>query len=330
MSLGMDRRNFVHGLAVVISLVPPASAQQATAVHRIGILTAGPLAERARLIAAFRDGLQKLGYVGSRGLAFDIRSAEGEPQRLSILAAELANLRVAVILADTTVAVQAAKGATERIPIVMGSPGDPVGTGLVASLARPGGNVTGLTTMAPELSRKRLEVLSEFLPAGAKVAVLWNLSNIASEENWHENEAAAKMLKLGAQSFPVALAAELENTFHAISAAGVDALVVLPDPMLLGEKRRLAEFAMKKRLPTMFEQREHVETGGLVSYGPNLADLYRHAASFVDKLLKGEKPADLPVEQPTKFDLVINLKTAKAIGVTIPPTLLARADEVIE
>ena len=294
------------------------------------MLSAGPLAERAHLIAAFQDGLQELGYVGNRSLVFEIRSAEGQPQRLSMLAGQLASSGVAVMLADTTVAVQAAKRATSQIPIVMGSPGDPVGNGLVVSLARPGGNITGMTTMAPELSRKRLELLAELLPDGARIAVLWNSSNDASRENWRETEAAARTLKLTVQSFPVARAAELLDRLQAISRANMAALVVVPDPMLLGEKYSLAEFAIKNRLSTMFEQREHVEAGGLLCYGPTLAELYRHAASFVDKILKGAKPADLPVEQPTKFDLVINLKTAKVLGLTMPPSVLARADEVIE
>jgi putative ABC transport system substrate-binding protein len=320
----------VLGYATVVCSLAAHAQQSAATPHRIGILTAGPLAERAHLIAAFQEGLREFGYVGSRSLVFDIRSAEGQPQRLSILASELANLKVAVMFADTTVAVQAAKRATQQIPIVMGSPGDPVGTGLVASLARPGGNVTGMTTMAFELSRKRLELLVELLPTGSRIAVLWNSSNAASEENWHENEAAARTLELVVQSYPVPFTAQLVDKLEAIGRANMDAMVVLPDPMLLGDKRRLAEFAIKERLPTMFEQREHVEAGGLMCYGPNLTELYRHAASFVDRILKGAKPADLPVEQATRFDLVINLKTAKALGLTIPPSLLARADELIE
>ena len=327
----MKRRDFISLIGGAAAAWPvTARAQQSDKIIRIGILSAGPLAERTHLIAAFEDGLQELGYVGSRNLVFEIQSAEGQPQRLSALARELANSGVAVILADTTVAVQAAKGATDKIPIVMGSPGDPIGTGLVASLARPGGNVTGMTTMAPELSRKRLELLAKLLPRGATVAVLWNSSNVASEENWHETEAAARTLKLTVQSFPIVLGNEMVGTLQAIHMASVAALVVLPDPMLLGEKHSIAEFAIKSHLPTMFEQREHVEAGGLVCYGPVLSELYRHAASFVDKILKGAKPADLPVEQPTKFELVINLKTAKALSLTIPQSMIATANEVIE
>jgi ABC-type uncharacterized transport system substrate-binding protein len=326
----MKRREFITLLGVVAAWPVAARPQQSAKITQIGILSAGPLAERAHLIAAFKDGLQELGYVGNRGLAFKIRSGEGDLKRLPVLAQELASSEVAVILADTTVAVQAAKSATKQIPIVMGSPGDPIGTGLVASLARPGGNVTGMTTMAPDLSRKRLELLAELLPADASIAVLWNSSNVASEENWPETEAAARILKLAVRSFPVALNAELLDRLQAISTVGAAGLVVLPDPMLLGEKRSIAEFAIKSRLPTMFEQREHVEAGGLVCYGPVLSDLYRHAATFVDKILKGAKPADLPVEQPTKFELVINLKTAKVLGLNVPPQLQQLADELIE
>jgi putative tryptophan/tyrosine transport system substrate-binding protein len=306
-----------------------AGAQQAPKTSRIGVLLQTQV-ERQHLVDAFKQGLQELGHVEGQNVAFEIRSAEGRNDRLANLATELAGLQVAVIFADTTVAVQAAKRATNEIPIVMGSPGDPVGTRLVASLARPGGNVTGTTTQAPELSRKRVQLLKELVPRAARLAVLWESSNLASAENWRETEDAAKSLDMVAQSYTVSMPAELDDVLRAIREAAVDGMIVLPSALLFSDKRRLAEFAIKNHLPTMFEQREHVEAGGLACYGPNLSELYRHAASFVDKILKGAKPADLPVEQPTKFDLVINLKTAKVLRLTVPASLLATADEVIE
>jgi putative tryptophan/tyrosine transport system substrate-binding protein len=326
----MRRREFIALLGSVPVVLPLAArAQQSAKVRRVGILMA-TRAERGHLIDAFERGLQELGHVEGQNVAFKIRSAEGHYERLENLANELVSLQVAVIFADTTVAVQAAKKATKEIPIVMGSPGDPVGTRLVASLARPGGNVTGTTTQAPELTRKRLQLLKELLPGVTRLAVLWESLNPASAENWGETEEAARTLGVVVQSYAIRVPAELEDMLRTIRDASFDGLVVLPGSVLFSEKRRLAEFAIKSRLPTMFEQREHVEAGGLVCYGPILSELYRHAASFVDKILKGAKPADLPVEQPTKFELVINLKTAKALGLTIAPTLLARADEVIE
>ena len=340
----MRRRDFIKGIVgsetawpLVVALIggvavawPLAGgAQQAPKISRIGILVQTQV-EREHLIDAFKRGLYELGYVEGQNVAFEIRSAEGQFDRLSKLATELASLQVAVIFADTTVAVYAAKQATNKIPIVMGSPGDPVGTHLVASLARPGGNVTGTTTQAPELSRKRVQLLKELVPGSARLAVLWESSNLASAENWRETADAAKTLDVMTQSYTVSIPSELEDVLRAIRQASVDGMIVLPSAVLFSEKRRLAEFAIEYRLPTMFEQREHVEVGGLACYGPKLSELYRHAASFVNKILKGAKPAELPVEQPTKFDLVLNLKTAKALGITVPAAVLATADEVIE
>jgi putative tryptophan/tyrosine transport system substrate-binding protein len=321
----MRRREFILLVGGATAWPFAAGAQQPAKVHRVGILVQTRV-EREHLIDAFKRGLQELGYIEGKNVAFEIRSAEGRYDRLASLATELANLQVAVIFADTTVAVQAAEKATTKIPIVMGSPGDPVGTRLVSSLARPGGNVTGTTTQAPELSRKRLQLLKELLPGAARFAVLWESSNLASAENWRETQDAARSLGMVAQSYAVHNPAELNDILGAIRAAGMNGLVVLPSAVLFSEKRRIAEFAIKNRLPTMFEQREHVEAGGLVGYGPNLSELYRHTASFVDKILKGAKPADLPVEQPTKFALIINLKTAKAIGLEVPESFLLRAE----
>jgi putative tryptophan/tyrosine transport system substrate-binding protein len=325
----LKRREFITLLGGIAAWPLSAVAQQPPKIPRIGILVQTQ-AERGHLIDAFKRGLEELGYVEGRNVVFEMRSADGQYDRLGSLATELSSLQIVVIFADTTVAVQAAKKATNEIPIVMGSPGDPVGTGLVVSLARPGGNVTGTTTQAPDLSGKRLQLLKELLPRAARLAVLWESSNLASIENWRETENAARTLDLVVQSFALRASAELEDRLRAIRDAGVDGLVVLPSAILFSEKRRLAEFGIRNRLPTMFEQREHVEAGGLASYGPNLSELYRHAASFVHKILNGAKPSDLPVEQPTRFQLLINLKTAKALGLKIPPELLVRADEVIE
>jgi putative ABC transport system substrate-binding protein len=325
----MRRRDFIKITSSAAAWPFAVRAQQAQKISRIGILVQTQV-EREHLIDAFKQGLYELGYVEGENVAFEIRSSEGQYDRLPKLATELVSLQVAVIFADGTVTAQAAKQATNEIPIVMGSPGDPVGTRLVASLARPGGNVTGTTTQAPELSRKRVQLLKELVPRAARLAVLWESSNLASAENWRETEGVAKSLNMVAQSYTVSTPAELEDVLRAIREAAVDGMIVLPDAMLFREKRHLAEFGIKYRLPTMFEQREHVEAGGLACYGPNLSELYRHDASFVDKILKGAKPADLPVEQPTKFELVINSKTAKALGLTVPASLLATADEVIE
>ncbi len=326
----MRRREFITLAGSTLGLWPRiVCAQQTAKTYRVGILLQTRVG-REHLTEAFKRGLQALGYVEGQNVSFEIRSAEGRYERLAALASELTNLRVAVIFADTTIAVQAARQATAEIPIVMGSPGDPVGTGLVVSLARPGANVTGTTTQAPELSRKRVQILKELASGATRFAVLWESANPASAENWRETKDAAGTLAVTTQSYPVSKPAELEGVLRTIGQAGLDGLIVLPSAMLFSEKQRLADFAIANRLPTMFEQREHAVAGGLVCYGPNLSELYEHAASFVDKILKGAKPADLPVEQPTKFDLVINLKTAKTLGITVPQSLIATADELIE
>jgi putative ABC transport system substrate-binding protein len=326
----MRRRQFITLVGGAAAAWPLAArAQQAPKIYHIGILVQ-TLVGREHLVNAFKRGLQELGYVEGQNVAFEIRSADGHYDRLAGLATELASLRVAVIFADTTVAVQAARQATDKIPIVMGTPGDPVGTGLVASLARPGDNVTGTTTQAPELSRKRVQLLKELVPGATRFAVLWESSNAASAENWQVTEDAPKTLQVMTQPYTVSIPAELGDVLRAIGRAAVDGMIVLPSAVLFSENRRLAEFAIESHLPTMFEQREHAMAGGLACYGPNLSELYQHAASFVDKILKGAKPADLPVEQPTKFDFIINLKTAKALGLTMSQSLIATADEVIE
>jgi putative tryptophan/tyrosine transport system substrate-binding protein len=279
----MRRRDFLHAvgsLAAGWSL--GARAQQAPKVHHIGILVQTQVG-REHLVDAFKRGLRELGYIEGQDIAFEIRSAEGHYDRLASLATELANLHVAVIFADTTVAVQAAKQTTHEIPIVMGSPGDPVGTHLVASLARPGGNVTGTTTQAPELSRKRVQLLKELAPSAARFAVLWESSNPASAENWRETSDAAKTLNVMTQSYPLRIPAELAGVLETIGQTSVDGMIVLPSGVLFSEKEHLAQFAIENRLPTMFEQREHAVAGGLACYGPDLSELYRHAALYVEK-----------------------------------------------
>ena len=290
----MRRREFITLLSSAATWPLVARAQQAPKISRIGILVQTQV-ERKHLIDAFKQGLHELGYVEGQNVAFEIRSAEGQTDRLPKLATELVSLQVAVIFADGTVAAQAAKQATNEIPIVMGSPGDPVGTGLIGSLAHPGGNLTGTTTEALELSEKRLQLFKELVPSAARLAVLWDSSNRASAENWRATEDAARTLDIEARSFTLSVPAELEEVFRAIRKATVDGLIVLPAGILFSQRRHLAEFGIKYRLPTMFEQREHVEAGGLACYGPNLSELYRHDALFVDKILKGAKPADLPV-----------------------------------
>jgi putative ABC transport system substrate-binding protein len=281
----------------------------------------------------FRQGLRDLGYVEGRNVVIEYRDAQGKLEPLAALAAELVALKVDVIVASSTAAALAAKQATTVVPIVFGSVPDPVATGLVASLARPGGNVTGLSNLNADLVGKCLEYLTQAVPGIGRVAVLWQpgaFGERTEKEMLIAEERAARTLGIQLQFVEARGAADIDNAFSEITGARSDALTVLVSGMLLGERRRLVDIAAKNRLPVVYTFRELVDAGGLMSYGPSLADLFRRAASYVDKILKGTKPADLPVEQPTKFDLVMNLKTAKALGLAVPPTLLARADEVIE
>jgi len=328
-------------LALALSVVAAplaADAQQAGKVHRIGFLSpsspsdperlASPFGERG--LAAFRQGLRDLGYVEGQNIAVEYRFAEGRFERLPDLAAELVRLKVDVIVSVVTQASLAAKNATRTIPIVMVAPGDPLGSGLVANLARPGGNVTGPSSMF-ELAGKQLELLKETVPKVSRVAVLWNPANAA----WHalmlrQTEIAARALGLQVQLLEARGPDELEGAFAAMTRERASALLVQVDVIFALHARRLADLAAKRRVPAMYGSREHVEAGGLMSYAPNIPDLFRRAATYVDKILKGAKPGDLPVEQPTKFELVISLKTAKALGLTIPQSLLQRADEVIQ
>jgi putative ABC transport system substrate-binding protein len=276
----------------------------------------------------FRDGLHERGYVGGDSVAFEYRYANGQAARLPALAAELLALRVDVIVGVSTPVALALKNATKTTPVVFAAVGDPVGLGLVASLARPGGNTTGISNVSVTLSAKQLEILKQAIPRVSRVAVLVNPDTLPL---WlTETETGAQALQIEIQPYRVRDAARLPDAFSAIVRGQVDALMVLADVMFLRNRTRIAELARKAGLPTMFAFREHVEVGGFMSYGASIAEQVQRAATYVDRILKGTKPADLPVEQPTKFELVINLKTAKVLGLTIPPSVLVRADEVIE
>jgi putative ABC transport system substrate-binding protein len=329
----MDRRVFIGTLAGGLLAAPlAAEAQSAVKVPRIGYL-APNLAASPHLPEAFRQGLRDLGYVESQNVVIEYRSAEGKPERLPALAAELVALKVDVIVGPGTPTALAARQATRTLPIVFATAADPVGSGLVTSLARPGGNVTGLSILAPELVGKRLELLTQAVPGVSRVAVLWQPGGHderTDKDILKDAEVAARPLGVRLQFVEARGPADFDRTFSDMTRAGVGALTVLTSVMFLNERRRLVDLTAKNRLPAVYGGRDFVDAGGLMAYGPNLADLYRRAATYVDKILKGAKPGDLPVEQPTKFELLINLKTAKALGLTIPPALLQGADEVIQ
>ena len=328
----LRRPSVIVALALGLLAAPVAAdAQQPAKVYRIGILATVPptTPEFALIWEALTEGLRGLGYVEGQNTIIERRFSEGKFERFPDLAAELVRLKVDVIVAAGTPAPEAARRATTAIPIVMTNHGDPVGTGLVASLARPGGNVTGLSLLFPELVGKQLELLKEAVPKVSRVAVLWNPTNKTHPLSLREAEVAARSLGIQLQFLEVRAPDEFESAFVAITKERASALLVLPDPVLVGHRTRIAELSAKSRLPAMAGLREHARAGSLMSYGPDLRDNFRRAATFVDKILKGAKPADLPVEQPTKFELVINLKTAKALGLTIPDSVFIRADEVI-
>ena len=306
-----------------------AEAQQPGKIARIGWLAAGSPSGVEPLTGAFRQGLRQLGYVEGKNFVIEYRHAEGKFDRLPDLAAEIVHLKVDVIVVASTPAIQAVKQATATIPIVMVGPGDPVGLGLIASLARPGGNLTGLSFLSTELTGKRLELLKEAFPKISRVAVLRTTAT-AQEQAVNESVAAAKTLRIQIQAVQVQSPDDFENAFLAITKGRAGALLVLRSPLVRTHATRIMDFAEKKRLPTMYDDRLFVEAGGLMSYGTNTRDFYSRAATYVDKILKGTKPADLPVEQPTKFEFIINLKAAKRIGLIIPPNVLARADQVIK
>jgi putative ABC transport system substrate-binding protein len=317
-------------VTILLATASIAEAQQPKKVPRIGYLSRSSAFGNLPRIEAFRHGLRDLGYVEGQNVVIDYRYAEGNPDRLQNLAAELVSLNVDVIVAPGTGPVSAAKQATRTIPIVMMNAADPVGDGLIRSLARPGGNITGLTTIASELSGKRLEVLKEAVPKSSRMAILWSPVVQQRVIEFKETQLAARALGLQLQSVEARAANDLEPAFSAITAGRANAVILLGDGMFNANRTRILDLAAKSRLPIMYPEEEYVLAGGLMVYGPSTADLSRRGAFFVDKILKGAKPADLPVEQPTKFELLINLKTAKQIGLTIPPNVLARADRVIK
>ena len=326
------KKNFLSLILAVLLLrvVPPAQAQQEKKVPRIGVVLSGTLASDRSGNDSFKQGLQELGHSEGENIVIEYRYAEGKLDRLPALVAELARLKVDVIVVQGTEPALAAKQHTSTIPIVMAHVGDPVARGIIASLARPGCNITGLTSASPDLSGKRLELIKETVPRLSRVGVLWSPISQGSTANFKEIEAAARTLGVQVQSLELRSSNDLESAFKAATGKRAHGLIVVEFAGISAYARRIVELATKSRLPTMFAQGVHVESGGLMYYGPNFPDLYRRAATYVDKILKGAKPADLPVEQPTKFEFIINLKTAKQIGLMIPPNVLARADKVIK
>ena len=307
-----------------------ANAQPVKKVPRIGVLLPGTQAASSQFAAAFTQGLREHGYVEGHNIVVERRFADNKAERRSEFAAELVRLKVDVIVTTSDGAIVAVREQTQTIPIVMANSTDPVGTGFVASLAHPGGNVTGLTLISPELSAKRLELLKEAVPGLSRVAIIWNPVVRGAVLEYKETESAAHSLRLQLQSVEVSRADDFDGAFSALTTGGAQALIVVGSAFTFTNQGRIATLAQKHRLPSMYGQREFADAGGLIAYGSNLADNWRRTATFVDKILKGAKPGDLPVEQPTKIELVINLKTAKALGLTLPPSLLRRANEVIQ
>ena len=327
----MDRRTFISGLTFGLLAAPlAAEAQPPGKVPRIGVLVVATRSFFSTRIESFRQGLRELGYVEGKNVLIEYRYAEGKLDLLPALASELVQLKVDVIVTASPPGVQAAKNATSTIPIVFAAIGDPVGGGFVASLARPGANVTGLSILAPALSGKRLELLKEAFPKVTRVVILWNPTSSGEALSFREMPAVAKALGVQHQSMEVRRANDFEDGFQRAKQEGAQALVTMPSPVINANLQQVLEFAAKNRLPAMYASSEFVEAGGLMSYAPNYTDQFRRTAVFVDKILKGAKPADLPVEQPTKLELVINMKTAKTLGLTIPQSVLGRADHVIE
>ena len=324
----MDRRTFIAVSAGELLVVSgEIGAQPASRLYRIGYLTAGA---NTGFIATFTGALRDLGWIEGKTFVLEPRFADNRPDRLADLAAELVRLKVDLIVTAGTLAPLAAKRATSTIPIVMVAAGDPVGSGIVSNLARPGGNVTGTSLDSPELAGKRLQLLKEMLPGIATVAVLWNDANPYPAVVFAQTEAAGRTLGMRVLSLPVHDASDVLTALDAALRDGAGGLITVEDPFTLNHLVQIVNFAAGHRLPAMYGLREFVDAGGLLSYGAHLADLSRRGAQYVDKILKGAKPGDLPIEQPTKFELVINLKTARALGLTIPQTLLLRADGVIQ
>jgi putative ABC transport system substrate-binding protein len=323
------------GLILILSLLtapPAANAQQRGKIPRIGVLLPGsPSPEYDRRLDAFRQGLRELGYIDTQNILLEYRWAHAQDEHMADLVAELLRLQVDVLVIDSVRAGLAAKRATSTLPIVLATAGDPVGIGLVESLARPGGNITGMSIMHAELGAKRLEMLKDMVPTAARVAVLLNPDNPNAQLQWRELEVAAPRLDMQLQAVEVRRATDIEHACATVAGWRADALLVIDDPTLVPARQtEIVDCAARHRLPTMTGLRSMVDAGGLMSYGASFPDMFRHAATFVVKILQGAKPSDLPVEQPTKFELVLNLKTAQTLGLTVPPLLLAQADEVIE
>jgi len=320
-------------LPVAVLLVPlAAEAQHAATIPRIGLLFPTSLSDprTPRFLEAFRQGLRELGYAEGQNIAIESRFAEGKWDQLPSLAAELVRLKVEVIVTYTTPATQAAKQATGTIPIVVAAVIDPVAAGLVASLAHPGGNITGLSQMVPELVGKQLEILKEVAPKISRVALLGNPANTGNAPQVRHAQDTARALGVRLQPLEARGPTDIDSAFAVMTSEQAGAVIVLVDAMLLDHRTRIADVAARRRLPAVYGLSDHAEAGGLMAYGPNRLDMFRRAATYVDKILKGAKPGDLPVEQATKFALIINLKAAKALRLTIPPSLLQRADQVIE
>jgi len=328
----MDRRTFFGTVAGALLALPRAiEAQQTEKVRRIGFISLNSAEMAGHNLAAFRQVLRERGWVEGQNVVIKSRFAEGNVERLPVLVAELIQLKVDVILTGASVATWAAKNATTSIPIVMGASADALGEGLVTSLAHPGGNVTGMTFLVgPEIAGKQLQLLKEMAPAASRVVVLANRTNRSHAAFASELKVAARSLGVQLQMLEASNPDQLDSAFAAMTKERAAALLVLTDSMFFGQRQRIADLAAKSRLPALYSQKEFVAAGGLVSYGPSLSEMFRRAATHVDKILRGTKPGDIPVEQPTKFELVINLKTAKALGLTIPQSLLQRADEVIQ
>jgi putative tryptophan/tyrosine transport system substrate-binding protein len=327
----MKTKILVYALqALILATIHLAEAQQPKKMPRIGFLSGGSPSSVATRVEAFRQGLRELGYVEGQNIVIEYRYADGKFNRLPELTAEVVRLKVDVIVSGGPAPTRAAKEATVTIPIVMAQDSDPLGSGFIASLARPGGNITGLSTLGTELSGKRVELLKEIVPRLSHMFVLGNSAEPINAQSLKETELAAGVLGVKLQYLDVGGTKDIETAFREASKARVDAVVVLPSFVFNSHRTEIAELAVKSRLPAVYYEKEYVEDGGLMSYGVSVTDLFRRAATFVDKILKGAKPADLPVEQPIKFELMINLKAAKAINLTIPPNVLARADRVIK
>jgi putative ABC transport system substrate-binding protein len=328
----VKRRTFITLLGGVAATWPLAARAQGDRGRRVGLLQglAASDPEWKRRFGAFKQGLQELGWSEGRNVTFEVRFADARPERLPVLASELVEANVDVIVTNAAQPIEAARKATSTIPIVMASVGDALGAGYITSLARPGGNLTGLTLFSTDQSAKRLQLLKDIVPNLTRVAVLWNGNASGHRLQLQEMELAGPGLGIALQSFPIRGADQIDMNLRAAIRANAQAIVTMDDPLIQSQRARIVGFAMQERMPVMGEFKAVPEAGGLASYGPNQIDMWRRAALYVDKIFKGAKPADLPVEQPTKFEFVINLKTAKALGLEIPPTLLALADEVIE